>query len=47
MAEWQLTLARAAERQVQASFELHRLAIDAGLRFADAAASALDPNGAA
>lgn len=41
LTEWQLAQARFAERQVVGLFELHRVALEAGLRFTDTAARSL------
>ncbi|MFN7144191.1 MAG: hypothetical protein ACK4YP_10465 [Myxococcota bacterium] len=41
LTEWQLAQARFAERQVVGLFELHRVSLEAGLRFTDAAARSL------
>ncbi len=48
LTEWQLACARIAERQVTSCFELHRVGLEAGLRFTQVAADTMAgaPSGA-
>ena len=41
LTEWHLAAARVSERQVHAWFELHRVGLQAALRFSEAAAGSL------